>query len=353
MEEKKRLLYPDVLRIVSTFSVVIIHVIGKLWTKVPLLGADWFFLTSIDSLCRFAVPVFVMVSGMFMLSSEKDRGLKDLYFNKILRLAISFLSWSALYIVLYKIPSFITHKQTTQLNCIDLLNLLLKGKYHLWFIPMIIGLYIVTPILKKIVSDKKSMQYFLIVWFVFCIMKNFINLIPVIGNSFYNALESLKLSMAVEYSGYYILGYYLHNFSISKKAQRLFYILSCLTVPFFVITTAYSSYKASMCIDVYLEYLLPMTLFQSIAVFIFVKNKCENKNPSEKTIKAIGLLSKISFGVYLSHVLIMDAMFYLCVTIMSMPSFASFFIILFSTLILSTAASYILNKIPIVKKYLV
>lgn len=352
MEEKKRLIYPDVLRIISIFCVVIIHVVGKLWKAVPILSADWISLVAIDSLCRFAVPVFVMVSGMFMLSPEKDRGLKDLYQKKIFRMLICFVFWSAFYVLFYNLPGIIAGRGIS-VSVSKLVGDFVIGKYHLWFMYMIIGLYIVTPLLRKIVSSKKDMQYFLIIWFVFCIFRNCMSLIPQYGEDFDRLFGVFKISMALEYSGYYVLGYYLHNYDIPKKIQTAIHIFSVLGVVAMTVLTAYGSHKISKNNELFFEYLLPMTAFLSVSVFLLVKKICADKNPSQKSRSIIGTLSKISFGVYLSHLFAIDLTFYLCTQRLALPCYASFGIMLVTTLIFSSAISYILNKIPIVNKYLV
>ena len=64
---------------------------------------------------------------------------------------------------------------------------------------MIAGLYIVTPLLRKIVEKKSTMQYFIFTWFIFCIVANFTGLIPVIGNKIYGGQASylpLKMNMS-------------------------------------------------------------------------------------------------------------------------------------------------------------
>lgn len=352
MEEKKRLIYPDVLRIVSIFCVVLIHIASKLWKTVSIYSVTWVSLVAIDSICRFAVPVFVMVSGMFMLSPEKDRGLKDLYSKKILRLLTSFVFWSAFYVIFNTLSGIILSRKT-DLSVYKLVGDFIIGKYHLWFIYMIIGLYIVTPLLRKIVSSKRDMEYFLIIWFVFCIFRNCVPLIPQYGEQFDKLFSAFKISMALEYSGYYVLGYYLHNYDIPKKIQTAIHIFAVLGVLGMIGLTTYASHKNSNHEEFYFEYLLPMTMFLSVSVFLRVKKICADKNPSQKSRSIIGTLSKISFGVYLSHLFIMDIMFYICNRRLELPCFASFGIMLVTTLIFSNLISYILNKIPLVNKYLV
>lgn len=155
MEKKERLIYADILRIVCVFGVLVIHSVSLFWRHIPIKTVSWTVFACLDSVFRFAVPVFVMISGMFMLSPEKDRGIKNLYSKNILRIFTSFVFWSLLYAVFNSIPTnpdihFSIHKFFLRI---------IQGEYHLWFLFMIAGLYMVTPVLRKIVEDKKLTEY--------------------------------------------------------------------------------------------------------------------------------------------------------------------------------------------------
>ena len=144
------------------------------------------------------------------------------------------------------------------------------------------------------------MQYFLMIWFIFCMAQNFIYLVPGIGKYAFGFMNLFKISIAVEYSGYYVLGYYLHNYEIEKPLKVSVNILACLSTFGIVAVTIFTSFRSNELVTKYLEYLLPMTALQSVAVFLCIKNKFQDFNPSKKAQKAIYALSKISFGVYLS-----------------------------------------------------
>ncbi len=353
MEEKKRLIYPDVLRIISIFAVIVLHAVGELWGLIPIRSKSWVALTLIDSLFRFAVPVFVMVSGVFMLSPEKNRGIRDLYSKNILRIVTSFVFWSLIYLVYHQILDLSTDKASYKFDFQAILNSFFAGEYHLWFMYMIVGLYIATPIIRKLVEKKSSMHYFLIIWLVFCLGVNFIKLIPNVGNYAYTALGLFRISAAVEFSGYYVLGYYLHNYEIKKPIRILTYVLAFFATIGMALVTVYTSFKSDQNVTKYLDYLLPMTAIQSIAVFLFVQNIFKSKNPLPKTPKAIYILSKISFGVYLSHLIIMKIIKNVCMSHFSLPTYALFGLLIISALIISPLLSYLLNKIPGLKKYIV
>lgn len=146
----KRVVYLDYLRIFSTFAVIFLHVSAQNWYSASVFSTEWQILNFYDSLVRWAVPVFVMISGALFLS--KEISIRTLYLKHVLRMIIAFVVWSFVYAICQKGGyDFSEHKV-----------MWLAGHYHMWFIPMIIGLYIMIPIIKYIVRDEKITHYFLI-----------------------------------------------------------------------------------------------------------------------------------------------------------------------------------------------
>ena len=64
MKTEDRIWYLDVLRIVSIFFVIVIHVNGHITDEANNMTASFFSNTS-----RFCVPVFVMISGAIYIIS--------------------------------------------------------------------------------------------------------------------------------------------------------------------------------------------------------------------------------------------------------------------------------------------
>ena len=349
MEKKERLIYADILRIVCVFGVLVIHSVSLFWRHIPIKTVSWTVFACLESVFRFAVPVFVMISGMFMLSPEKDRGIKNLYSKNILRIFTSFVFWSLLYAVFNSIPTnpdihFSIHKFFLRI---------IQGEYHLWFLFMIAGLYMVTPVLRKIVEDKKLTEYFLAIWFVFCLFANFAKLIPYFEDTIFEVLEKFKMSAAIQYSGFYILGYYLNKYPLDRKFRIPVYILGFLSIAATALATVYFSFSAMNAQSQYLEYLLPTTMLSSCSLFIFIQNACAKRSFSDKKKQVIAALSKYSFGVYLCHIFVINTFNRLDIIKLELPYIVIFSIALISTVIISTIVSAILNHIPVLKKYIV
>lgn len=159
----------DFLRILSMFMVVLIHVIGTtFFDNVNVTSSRWFRLNLLESGIRWCVPVFVMISGALFLDPRKELSVQVIWSKYIRHIATAFLFWSVIYagmdLVRYPRELDLLHQ------CLDfLICVLLKPADHLWFVYMIVGLYMITPILRKVVaaSSRQELQYWLAVMFLF------------------------------------------------------------------------------------------------------------------------------------------------------------------------------------------
>jgi surface polysaccharide O-acyltransferase-like enzyme len=132
---KERLLYADFLRIIATFAVMFLHIAANQWYSTDINSFEWQVFNIYDSLVRFCVPVFVMLSGMFFLEPGKQIPIKKIYTKYILRIVTAFILWSAAYVIF---NNFIMNKNIINDKTVNsMLAQFLEGNYHLWFLFMI------------------------------------------------------------------------------------------------------------------------------------------------------------------------------------------------------------------------
>ena len=155
-----RLVYADILRVIATFAVIFIHVSAISMTSDIIGTGEWMVMSVYNMLCRWAVPMFVMLSGMFLLDPLKKVTYKDIFFKYILRVLIALIVWGTFYNVidLYGITNISVPVLFDALYH----TLCANTHYHLWFLYLIIGLYIMTPILRSFIkgASKKDIEYY-------------------------------------------------------------------------------------------------------------------------------------------------------------------------------------------------
>ena len=213
----RRVEYFDSLRITATFFVVMIHTVYLYFNKVDVRSSDWAVFEIYDSLSRWAVPVFVMISGALFL--EREKSAKEIYRKNLVRIIIAYIAWSFIYAAIFFVRS---QNLKASLNCF------IKGRYHMWFLVMLGGLYLATPILRKIAEDKKLVRLFLALGLVFAgIIPELTSVLHMIDTSVTQRLaDYLKyytnnafIFLPMGFSCYYMLGYALNRYGISKKLE--------------------------------------------------------------------------------------------------------------------------------------
>jgi len=296
---KDRILYADIIRILAILFVVIIHVSAYSMSIKDFGSRDWWVGHTINSLVRSGVTLFVMLSGMLLLS--KDYKLSDFLKKRFIRVFIPYVVWSAIYILaryLFRGERF------TPLQIVNIFTGF-KAETHIWFIGVILGLYIVTPIIRIYVknAEKGNILYFLLVWFIFT------SIIPVIA--IFTPIKEIytKAEFATGFTGCYILGYFLSKQYFKRELMKYFIILFLLG---YLLTIFLSYLSASKIIfgdgEHYLyfyDYLTPNVIMMALSLFILLKGINYKKyfDNRERLVKFIVNLSSSSFGVYLVQVL--------------------------------------------------
>ena len=211
----KRIEYLDLLRVIAIFGVIVVHISAQNWYSTDIHSMEWHVFNIWDSIFRCSVPVFVMISGVLFLSKEIE--IKKLYSKNILRIITAFAFWSLLYVLILDNSNKIEDK----------IMAFYLGHYHMWFAFMIVLLYMLTPVLKKIIEDKKIIEYFLIIYFVFqTILPQISTFIYMLNHKTMAIIMNKnmdKFQINFGYIGYFVLGYYLSKKDLSKKWRIKFF----------------------------------------------------------------------------------------------------------------------------------
>ncbi len=343
-----RLLYLDMIKAVSVIGVIVLHVTAANWMKIDVHSADFAVETVYNGISRSCVPLFVMANGAVFL--DREISLKVLYKKYILRLVIAYFAWSIIYAVVRFWGKF-------EINAF--LSDVIKGHYHLWFIPMIIGLYMIVPFLRKVVQDRRLAEYFIILALIFgCTLPALAERIGLVNELYSNTLKQLIDNAAVKfvlgYSPYFVLGYLLNKTEISKKAEIIIYSFGAAGFIITPLATVISSRRYDVADKFFLGNLSLNVLACAVAVFVFTKQHSGYLKGGTKLSNLIVRLSVYSFGIYLIHPLIVDNLNYKYgITPSSFCAAFSVPLLVIGIYIVSAAVTALLNKIPFINKYLV
>jgi len=342
--ETSRIQWLDTLRTMAILAVIIIHVSSPLLNMSYIKNMPYWWTGNIVlSATRFAVPIFLMLSGASMLG--KDYKLGEFYKKRVLRVFVPFLFWMVAYWVFrwtMLLPKLQPHDFQNVIKwAVDLF--LKEGiSKHFWYIYMILAIYLFLPFIGKVLRQLSSntILFLLLGW----IMLNFACRSLPINQYCWTADYANKFLGYFLHSGYLVLGYYLSKLPVITPKIRfsavVIYALSVSVAASFAYYNSKNAHKLELSIY---SNLSVNSIIQSIAIFILVKDLCI-KNKFILLIQRN--ISDYSFGIYLVHIIVIGVLFRngiywsFAYPLISLPLLAAM------VLICSFAILFALRKIP-------
>ena len=330
----------DYLRVLAAYAVILLHTAAPLlylYNEIPF--ENWMIGNIFDSLVRWCVPVFIMLSGAFLLDPSRNETIHSFLQRRMDKILIPFLAWSLIYYFYYAI------NYNREISVESLIRNILNNEItnHLWYIYILIGLYLITPVIRIFIkySNKSILLYFLTLWFI--------------GNSVFNLIDHLfNLNIYFDfviddYLGYYLLGYFLRTERLNKKTTLTIYASALICIFITIFGTYFDTVNnGGNIVGFYYNYLSPNTVIISVAIFLLFRNL----NTSATKLKSlIYFISQRSFGIYLIHILIQRILsevfnfnHFSFHPLISIPLVS---IVIFA---LSCISVFVLQKIPFIKK---
>ncbi len=354
-DKSERLVYLDIMRIFATFTVIILHASAQNWLEVAPNTYEWQIFNIYNSAVRFNVALFVMISGALFLDSSYKISIKKLYIKNIFRLLAAYVAWSFIYAVLTYLYSGLNYNTVEMI--IYIIKVTLKSHYHMWFVPMIIGVYIMVPILKPMTEhkdSKKICEYFIILFFIIGILKpSIFEFNFPYKSQIYSIVNLINSSTVAGWLGYFVLGYYLRKYTIKSIYKNIIYILAVLGYLFCAIVNSYLSVKTGTASSFYYVSFSLSNFFITVAWFLFFKYEVSKIKLSEKIIKIINIISKNMFGLYLVHALVLKLVYDFGLNTLSFNPILSIPVISIITFVIGYILVVLISKIPIINKYLI
>lgn len=286
----KHYYWVDLLKILACFLVIINHTGGYLlqYSGNENLFIVLFYIFNFV-FCKVAVPIFLMVSGVLLLS--RNSNYKEIG-KRIFRVLVPLVVLSAF---IYFRNNHVGFNHFGNF-LISFFEKPLADPF--WYLYMLIGLYLVMPFLQKMVKNfrLKDYKYFIII----CLLLP--SLLPVISMYlpivFYSNFTSALFSMSI---GYFVAGFYLSRVELSKRNRNIAIVLCIIFLALFacsMIIPYFKSSEISYKLDT-VNYITTVT--PSLSLFYLVRYYFEKHKFKSKTKDIISTISSLTFGIYLFH----------------------------------------------------
>lgn len=240
------------------------------------------------------MPLFLMISGYLLLDRDyTDQKCKGFWKKNLLRLFICTEIWFTIYIIFLNIHDDQPFKLEYLIE--ELLFVRRVNMSHVWYMPMIIGMYILFPYVSKAIRsfDTKKLLFPIVIFTLYSFVAPFADDILQVYH-----YDPLSIELALGFSGgaygiYFMIGYlvkkdFFKNLSIP--------CLMLITVVSFIITVSYQLWMYRHNTPYSVWYNNPILLICTASLFILI-----SKLKKVYVYKAVYFISYFSFAVYLIH----------------------------------------------------
>lgn len=333
----------NLMKVVACFAVILIH--SSIFDNVNT-NTQWWAVNLYNAISRFAVPMFIMISGALLINEKYS--LKDFLLKRTLRIIPALIFWSVIYLAWLG---------DGRLFNIGVIKTILSGPvyYHLWYLYSIIGVMMFSPILSSMYnnSNKHLKLYFICIWFfvysAYPLAKELLNLQ-------FDIINVYELYPFFGLVGWYFLGAYVRDYIINNPVESggikyaTVFIISAFAVALLTYLSSKTHGSSADHIDftspVFFERNSPLIIISTISLFTLLSTI--KTRGCQFIHKSINEVASISLGIYCIHLLILRELldkinYYIENLWVSVPLLS---IIVFA---LSVAIIYPIRKIRIIR----
>lgn len=157
----------DLIRAVAIVMVILLHAANEPHIVIDIMSQEeiirWWASNIYLSLASPCIALFVMLSSVLLLQPTRvNEPLKVFFKKRWQRIGLPFIFWG----IIYFAWRFLVNGEAFTADSI--LQGILMGPYiHFWYLYLLVGLLLVTPVLRVVVtySNWKTLKYFILLWF--------------------------------------------------------------------------------------------------------------------------------------------------------------------------------------------
>lgn len=287
----KRVVYIDILNIISCIAVVMLHHNSQVWHFEQ--SNAWRLSLLIECALYWAVPVFLMISGANLLNYREKYSTEVFLKKRIVKTVFPWLAWSTI-VLIWKIFSgqFVLEERSLSYMADLYLGYKIENVY--WFFGALFACYLAIPVYSLLVNNRKILWYIVGLNFIFLSCLPFVKI-------FVNINWSLDVPVVGSLTIFILLGYLFATSEIGRKERYFIYLLGIGGFALRYIYTYIMSVRNDATDSSIKGYAMFHSVFLAVAVFVWVKNVKWDKYINAQCQRYLTVLSSCSFGVYLIH----------------------------------------------------
>lgn len=345
LEKQNRKVFMDILRVIATCAVVMLHTITgvKDTTDMNQYPAEFRVFLAVMDLITWSVPVFIMISGYLFLNPDRQLTWKQMLVKYCRRILLALF----LFGVPYACIELVLAERSLEIGMFGrAVVMVFRGKSwsHMWYLYLILFLYLLTPVLRWVLKRIP----------IVCVYG--VMAVLVIGSSLFLYVNKYVdedilpvLPDTCIYIFYYLCGYLVVR-GVEQKKKETGMTPWVLPVVMVVLAVGMVTNRMVTTQQIQMAYDYPFTVVLAVLLFVWAANR--QWKVSAKAAKVWARLSEICFAVYLIHPVFVNMAYkFLHLTPLDYPLYVSLPAFALVNLVLASISAWVLRQIPVLRKY--
>jgi surface polysaccharide O-acyltransferase-like enzyme len=346
------------MRVLGVAAVLVVHTCDMLLFTGPVGRPNWWIANFIDAAGRWAVPIFIMLSGALLLDPSREQTPMQFYRRRLSRLGVAVVFWSAFFMLF---AVYYTKWASTGWDTPGSIwkDLLAGAPYvHLHFVIRLGGLYLITPMLRVYVRHASLRLRAQMV-------------IGILGLAVANSIATCWLGTKPSafvilwpFLGFYLAGNVLREVTVTRKLVAWSCAGFVLCVAGMALGTGWLIPSSQVkpqpypSLDMMLyDFLSPLRVGMSIFAWFILAYVFGRMSPASRMQRLFKWLAPLTLGIYLVHPLFREPLWIYVYSNYNIPLLRecvfdrpNVWIGLPATVLLiglaSTALTYVIRRIP-------
>jgi len=330
--------YGDGMRVVAVVAVIGLHASGIGVMRYRELDPfQWWSFNIVDSLCRWAVPVFIMLSGALILDPARHECARAFYRRRLARIGVPLLAWASFYFFwtwgFYGEP----------VDLAFILRSLLDGLTynHLYFLFVVLGLSAIAPLLRIYIKRVRRANQ----WVVAVVMLA----LPSCGIP-QDVIPMNAFTRFVPFVGYFLVGILLRELPVTRPVLAAALLVFSAASAIIAIGTGHRFVNWGpddwRSLGLYDTLGTPVAI-QSIAMFVLLR-VCFAERPAagRHASRSLRCLAPLVFGIYLTHRAVHDVLAGVTHPLVAKAGLATVVLQIALTFVVSATVVAVIRRLP-------
>ncbi|MEU3018401.1 acyltransferase family protein [Nocardiopsis sp. NPDC007018] len=288
-------------RVAAMAAVVLVHAYSPFvsTTYTDLGGPTWWTAHVVDAALRWCVPVFIMISGALLLR-PKEEDVRGFYRKRWARIGVPLLVWTLAYLL--------WQFWRDGIGFPDSLAQAASGSpsIHLYFLYVIAGLYVFTPFLRTVVAHTSRTGLW---WFAGAALSlGMLDQVSALVDGVGGVTAATRF---LPFLGYYLLGWLLVDRGPRPRDAfhgSVAFVLGTTGTVLGAGGIATAAGEWGTGAEYVYDFLSPTMIVASVGAFLLLRawgTRLAGLGARSRVNRTIAVLSGLSFGVYLVHVMVL------------------------------------------------